>query len=417
MDEAEYHPVLVILTSAMVLGIPLNVMVIAVRGIKYFYKRKISSYQFIITQIAVSDLIFAILIAFDIDSVIQGTWRFSFGLCALLRPIKSITAAVPGFFMFILAFERFQGVKHTLKQKLTLTKTVVISIMAWIVAILSFVPFATFIRVDSHTVKATNQTVSACHVVNDYPSVLFNNIYHGYATIIFLVVPFVLTTFFHFRIYNFVKSHAKKMSVHRQNTGNKNIGVGSSTVGESESSDHKISTDDPDLGAGIDFERFQCDTIEEVDDDVFIPHEKETRINNIKERFKAIFHNSTIRQRFLTRRNRPKVRKLKIHILFAISICFFVCIFPNYLWHYMVKLNLARPGNSAWDSIQRVFGSFIYLHCFVNGIIYSIMDKKFRTDAWLVIKCIITLKPYHLQEQALLKARMSRASFQTTSMS
>lgn len=421
IKEEIYHPTLTIYTISLMLGVVLNTMVIVVRVVKYIHKREISSYQFIITQIAVSDLIFAILIAFDIDMYIyKGVWRFSPSLCVFLKPTQSISSSIPGLFMIILAFERYQGIKNTLGQKWTLKKMVIISIIAWLFAILSFIPFGNIIVVAN--VRIGNQTVNKCfYDETRYPSKLFSDIYYPFVSISFLVIPFLLTTFFHYRIYNFVKSHAKKMSIHRQSIGNPNNQLDGSCCIGSDSSDYKSSADE--TGRGVDIvERFQCGTIDEVeDDDVFIPQEK-PRKNIMGQTLRRIFNSSlnlrkTIREKVLgTRRPRSGPRKLKIHILFAITICFFVCIFPNQLWHHLIKFKVLNPSNSL-VKMHQVFACFIYLHCFFNGIIYSVMDKKFRSEAWVVIKSIATLKPYYRQEQAIITARPSRVSIQTTSMS
>ena len=77
--------------------------------------------------------------------------------------------------------------------------------------------------------------------------------------------------------------------------------------------------------------------------------------------------------------NRNKSNRRVMPILLAITIAFFVLVFPNRIINIII--NIIDTGNMS-DSVFRTvkyFALFPYLfHISVNSLIYSFIDKKFR---------------------------------------
>ena len=116
----------------------------------------------------------------------------------------------------------------------------------------------------------------------------------------------------------------------------------------------------------------------------------------------------------ITRAPHPvtKTIRLKIHILYAISIALFVLSFPFYLWHYLYAYNKQLLFRSLNGSVLVAFTYVRFLHCSVNGVIYSVIDKTFRDDVRKVLKALDICQMYQWHPHEIPSTRTSRtASF------
>lgn len=91
-----------------------------------------------------------------------------------------------------------------------------------------------------------------------------------------------------------------------------------------------------------------------------------------------------------------KSRKLKVQILIAITIAFFICNTPIHLHHLY---DLSNAKSKLVQQIFSILTSLMNIHCFINGIIYSLVDFKFRRDCKNLFKSLYCWKRNLTQNQ------------------
>jgi len=418
---------------SMVLGIILNLLVIIVRSSKFFRHRKISSYHFIILQVAFADILFALLLTIDVHQHHLNTfrWLHSKVACRIIKPLQTVSSGVPGLLMMLLAFERYQGIINTLTHRLRTRSIALIGLSFWVLSFLLALPSLLSLQIhpnygacleiwSTETEQATTLTTF----------------------IIYMIIPAFSTTIFHCRIYYFVRKHTKKMSMHCQSAGgitpstnnnNNNIEKSRHTTDvkySSTSFNTTLITADSELCDDSTESRQPFETIGEEyvmaynvgnEDDVFsIPLQRESHVIKYgRKTFRRILYSGSklrqrLQRRFQTMRSRTqRNRKLKIHILLAITVCFFVCNLPLELWHMAFAFRFTSK-NPLLHKISLVLAGLMYMHCFINGIIYSLVDFKFRRDLKLMVKSIVYRKPYYRNEP---NRRVSSTQTRTTVIS
>lgn len=97
---------------------------------------------------------------------------------------------------------------------------------------------------------------------------------------------------------------------------------------------------------------------------------------------RPIQHVSSFEQIFRKRRQKD-IRITKLLIL--VIVAFALCVLPNHLGHFIVsKITLTSAQRDIMDYIMLIPYPF---QCVLNPLIYSIVDKKFRREAYLVLRC------------------------------
>lgn len=349
-----------------VLGILFNSIVLLVRGFKFYKQRRISSYHFIILQITFADLIFASVISFDIEKQLNSfEWNHSLASCRLVTGISIMSGAVPILLMVLLAFERYQGIVNTLTYHLRTRSIALLGILMWLIAFGYSIPSLIHVNVlpgaggkmfcHEYSSKDTDRAISLTYCVS------------------FVLIPLLLTSIFHCRIFHFVRIHTKKMSMHVQRT-----------CKETQSKNLKRAV----------VETQPLSSLPEEPN-----NNEDTPINNSPhileddgmEKKSSVFRTvlqrgSTLIQRHVTSRrrrrsndtgrSRKKSRKLKVQILLAITLLSFICNAPLQL---ILLLNAFDVKGGIFDYLF-LFVGLAQSHCFVNGIIYSLLDFKFRRE-------------------------------------
>ena len=414
----------------MVLGITFNLIVIIVRSSKFFRHRKISSYHFIILQVALADILFALLLTVDVHRhhMKSVRWLYSKIACRIIKPLETVSSNVPGLLMMLLAFERYQGIINTLTHRLRTRSIALIGLSFWVVSLLLELP--SLLALEIHP------SYGACIQMW---STLTKQVITLYTFIIYMIIPGISTAIFHYRIYYFVLKHTKKMSMHCQSTAGfvPNVSSNNNVEKRRQTTDTKYSNTSLNMTSielceeSVDsrqpFKTIGEDyavkySVGEEDEVCSVPVQQESHVVRYgRKTVRRILYNGTrirqcLKRRFHsmhseTRRNRE--RKLKIHILLAITLCFFVCKLPFELWHMAFAFGFT-PKRILVQRIYYVLAGLMYMHCFINGIIYSLVDFKFRRDLKLIVKSIIFWKPYYRNDPS---RRLSSTQTRTTVVS
>ena len=342
-----------------VLGILFNSIVILVRGSNFYRQRRISSYQFIILQIAFADLIYACTLAFEIEKQIHSyVWLHSLVSCRLVHCLSMTSASVPILLMMLLALERYQGIINTLTYHLRTRSIALLGILAWL--IVCSLSFPSVLNVQMFQGKHCYE--------NSAPE--FDRVITIIYFVVFLLIPLLLTSLCHCLIYQFVRIHTKKMSAHVQRSHHRPQALESEAL--KQSVEEKVVENDEIHALMI------KDSKTSLSEDDAIQSRDRSVFQKFRERGLSL--RRRIRQRVTSNCqnvHQKKSRKLKVKILIAITICFFICNAPIHVHHLFAVFG----GKSKLaGQIMFLFTSLMNTHCFINGIIYSLLDFKFRRD-------------------------------------
>jgi len=356
---------------SMILGVVLNSLVLLVRVVKFYKRRRISSYHFIIVNIAVVDLVFAILINIDIQAK-NNTWDYSLAACQISKTTNVIAGDIPALFMVLLAFERYQGTIKPLGQRFRLKTLVLISGIITFFTVGLYFPYGFYLQLTG-TINDENRWC-----IPQYPFTGFDEYYRHILFAVFFALPVTITTILHLKIFFALKKHHTRMSKILSQTAVFHTKLCTSTSQE------------------------QHDTYPPSDrssnDSVFLPIDNKENDNQstfvrIAQKIKLCCGPSVLK----TRKSNGKTPlqwgvKLKIHILVAISLAFFFCMFPLHLFHYLFIYKKLDTINT---NVLVVFTWMRYLHCFVNGFVYSVLDERFRRDLLLILRSLLTCESYY----------------------
>ena len=387
--------ILVIQIVSCVLGVIMNSLVVLVRLVKLSHRRRISSYHFIILNIAIADLFFALLILIDINTK-DFIWPYSEGACQFVKPLKVITGDIPGFFMVLLAFERYQGTIKPLGQRFRMRTLMAICFMLWFFTVGLAFPYGFYLKMRN----INNET----YCVSDYPFAKFREFYGYVQLTFFVVIPFIATSSLHVMICLAIKKHSSKMSQILKHTADLHQKI-CITSRFSSQDDHSPNPDS---------ERYPSI------DSVFFPDNNKPKSKNI---IKDLFHrfdicrcasSQTAGGAEPSKKQRSPFQwgiKLKIHILILISIAFFFCMFPNHLYQ---QLYIHKKLNTINFNLLVIFTWMKFFHCFVNGFVYSLLDERFRSDLRSIFKSMFTCKPHYKLE--FRRSVLSQTSVDTTTL-
>ena len=374
------------------LGIPINLLVLLVRVFKFCQKKKISSYQFIIFNLAAADLLSSVVLCIQVEYAVNSfSWSHSTHLCIFVKYVSEICNSIPGLLILLLSFERYYGTVN-LTKKWRLRTTIIVSFLIWVFTILSRTPTALV----STTYQYGNTTV--CSIL-EYAK--YGGYYLNFRTITFFAIPLVTTIFFHIKLYLFIKSHHHKMAYVRKFSG--------TTIRRSSFDPSQLSHNNsrrPTLHAILEYEEASTSFI----GDLML--EQTAKKGYLQKKLNEILNcllcacctnkneNPLNREQRITR-NIP----LKIHILLAITIFFFLCFLPHHAYHYLFFYN-RQAYVTIWRKVSWL-SWFRYFHCFINGFIYSVMDKTFRKDVRKILKSIYACRIQQMNDESLVTANLT----------
>ena len=283
--------------------------------------------------------------------------------------------------MVLLAFERYQGTIKPLAQRIRLRTLMVIAALIWFFTIGVLFPQAFYLQIITYPHSRVCQP--------KYPFASFDKIYRNILFVVFVGLPLLLTTILHIMICVHIKNHSTRMS---KVLGQAMVLHRTICTSASTKSCSQTRKETP--------ERHPSDRTSSSDS-VFLPEnedENTTKYSIIYQLVQKVLLCCFTSKLKTQRRQKTPFQwgiKLKIHILVTISLAFFFCMFPTHLYHYLF---LYRKLHLVDFQTLIVFSWMKYFHCFLNGLIYSLLDERFRYDLWMVVRSILRCKPYFKRE-------------------
>ena len=178
--------IVVLLTVVIVFGFLGNLTVIGT--IFQRQRNPKTSSNYLIMNIAVADLLVAVIVApLRFVEMFHG-WPLGDFLCHFLAPLQDVIVCVSVVTHTVIALERYRGIVQPFKDKLSVRRTKQAIGFIWVVCyIASGLPIAFIV-----TVTAVGE-VHECRV--RWSSHTFRQLYKVYLAVVFVIVPLVIQTF------------------------------------------------------------------------------------------------------------------------------------------------------------------------------------------------------------------------------
>ena len=195
-----------LLTVVMVLGFLGNSSVI---GAIFQRQRNLkTSSNYLIMNIAVADLLVAVVVTPLRFVEMYHDWPFGEFLCHFLAPLQDVIVCVSIVTHTLIALERYRGIVQPFKEKLSIRRTKQAIAIIWVTCyIASGLPIALVVK-EKHVVEGV--TVHLCRVV--WPLIIFRQLYEVYLVIVFVLVPLVIQTYTYSYIVKVVNSEIKAVN-------------------------------------------------------------------------------------------------------------------------------------------------------------------------------------------------------------
>ena len=418
-DEIAFTKMIIIVVCflSLFVGMSGNLIIVIVRIFKQVQRRNTTAYTFLIGQLAIADFVFAFTICFDINSYLNnGLWTFNVSSCRFIKLIQSASLTTTVGFLTIMAYERYCGISRPLKHHWSIKRTTIITLALWAYIVLTFVPMVTALDIDE------------CGYCSEFghPSEAFRK---GYTMFLFstnYVAPLISIIVFHTLIVYRMKKHLKAMQSkrHRSTASSPNTSKKHSTKFDATLKDRKVSTmsaisiaDDSvcgrhgDSNCWVVLYRLLCEKFENKNNN---NENNKTNSNNNSNNGTPQFsahstrNRSNVFKRLVTRSKTNEDKKL-VKMLVAVTMSFALMTLPTqiyYIW-YDFRLEQERLSDEVLKVVE-VFSSLVYLHCCMNCVIYSAMDKKFRADVGKTFRFL-----FNCQQK---KKPTSRSTFQRVTM-
>ncbi|XP_066917063.1 LOW QUALITY PROTEIN: neuropeptide Y receptor type 1-like [Clytia hemisphaerica] len=385
-DEFEFTKIIIIVVCVIsaIIGLSGNLTIVVVRIFKQIQRRNTTAYTFLICQLAIADFVFAFTIGFDINVYFQhGLWTFSVGSCRFIKLIQSASLTTTVGFLTVMAYERYCGISRPLQHHWSIKTAALITLALWLYIFLTFIPMVTALKVDN---------CGFCWE-NNHPSEEFRK---GYTMFLFCtnyIAPLVSIIVFHTLIVYRMKKHLKKMHSQRHRA--------------SPSIKHKNKT--PEQMTPKQRRASTASTFSMADDQLcgqegsncwvvlyhlLLEKLENSKKNNNNSRFSHAnsARRSNVFRRLITRSKTNEDRKL-VKMLLAVTLSFALMTLPTQIYYIWLDFKESQDDPSGEvTKVVEVFSSLVYLHCCVNCVIYSAMDKKFRADVEKTFRFIFNCK-------------------------
>lgn len=387
MEASEVGEIVILVTLilSIVVGLSGNLLIVIVRLLKQIQRKNTTAYTFFISQLAIADMAFAFTLVFDAASKFNSErWILNLFMCKFIKILQSTSLATTALFLTLMAYERYCGISKPLHHHWSIRKSTMLVIAIWVFIFITLIPFLLAVNIDEN---------GYCYDIN-YSSEHFRKVYSLFLFFTNFFLPLICIVVCHTLIIRKMKKHFKSIasSKYRKNGGRERevtSSVSSNTEEENnnnrdEKQKIKKCTDPngkPNCCGCIKYlnckQKRKRNFLEPSA--ALLPKDKESSVKNRSSKF----------LRVLPMRKRPKNREDRklVQMLVAVTICFAIMIAPNqffYIW-----FDFSDQRNPTVLHLLEVFGSFVYLHCCVNPIIYSAMDKRFRREVVATFKDIL----------------------------
>lgn len=419
-DEVMNYPIIAVLFVSVIIGISGNLTIVIVRIFKQLQRKNTTAYTFLVCQLAIADLIFAFTMTFDIYIYIKKEWVFGVGVCRFVKVIQSASLTTTIGFLTVMAYERFCGISKPLQHRWSIRKTFIIVLTMWVYVFLTFIPFV--IALD---VKPGLDNKLACYEVNYSAS--FRKGYTLFLFITNFLAPLISISIFHTLIVSHMKKHLKSMRDQRHRSSPSIKRKIKNNVKQSEggrgrmrqtstTSTYSLPAEDAVCGEGetncwVALYKLLRRRFDKNNNNHSNGSYQTSPILPPSAASQSRRRSTNVFRRLISRSKTNEDRKL-VKMLVAVTMSFAIMALPPQIYYIWIDwIDSTSPDLK----FMEVLSSLVYLHCCSNCIIYSVMDKKFRTDVRKTIEYIFncTPKTSRLREslqRVTVVSRLSRSS-------
>ena len=351
-----------ILGVSVIVGLSGNLLIVIVRVYKQLQRRKTTAYAFLICQLAIADTIFAFTLIFNLKTKFYNNiWTFGKSLCKSVNVLQSVSLSTTVIFLTVMSYERYLGISKPLTHRWSIKKALVIVIIIWFYIFLTLIPYLMALRIDRH---------GFCYDY-DYVSPGFRKGYSVFLVATNFGLPLILITIFHTLIIRKMKKHFKRIKGSKFKKGEEPITTGTGSFHAN---------------------RKQKKCWPQLFCKYFILSGREKDIETLLDENSNLAVPSSGNDeccKKLSKRKRPKRKKDRklVKTLVTVTLCFVIMTLPLQIYFILLDFYIKVP-NGTHIRVAEVFASFVYLHCCVNCIIYSVLDKRFRKDVRATFRAI-----------------------------
>ena len=377
--------IIVACIASVVVGLTGNLIIVIVRIFKQLQRRNTTAYTFLISQLAIADFLFAFTIIFDIHNQMHDHWSFGSGMCKFIKTLQSTSISTTVGLLMLMAYERYLGLSRPLQHRWSIKRTSLFVFVIWVYIILTFIPFMIAVDVQD----------GYCYEVG-HPSETFRKGYTMFLFITNFVIPLFCITVFHTLIVRAMRKHLNSMKNQRHRSIRKKIpekNTSKSTpcngIIDPDKNNNKT------LSCWELFHKIHC-----------LRKDEQSKEDVTSDQPSKTVGPPGIFRRLLSSRSAKHEDHKLVKMLAAVTLCFAVMTLPTQV--YYIWYDFFRGETSSTNShLLEVIASLIYMHCCVNCIIYSAMDKKFRRDVITTFKCLFKCKIHSNEWTERLSSQLS----------
>ncbi len=150
-----------------------------------------------ITNLALSDLIFTLMVPLVMVTRVTGVWIFSDFLCHLLTAVEFVCGIVSVWTMVLISVDRYQAIVSLQRHRSTLKMTLLRLLVVWIGAIIFVLPLALFFRTTDSTIEdnrtGLQRNITVCTF--DFPGPFYGPlIYSCINIVVVFIIPLSIIT-------------------------------------------------------------------------------------------------------------------------------------------------------------------------------------------------------------------------------
>lgn len=190
-------------TTSMILAIGGNLLVLL---IVFSYKHTINVNNFFIMNLAVSDLIFALLCipSTFITAYLIQYWPFSNFLCIFFNYMQTVSVTLTVYTLILITIDKYSAVVRPLKLRMSISMCKFLILLSWLFSLFISAPIALFTKVSSTSSdnSTSNDLVQLPQCIESWPNDFLHlaQVYNVFLLLIQYFIPLLILTVCYARI-------------------------------------------------------------------------------------------------------------------------------------------------------------------------------------------------------------------------
>lgn len=187
--------------TAMILGIGGNALTIVV----LFFQRSKTVTNFFIVNLAISDLIFALLCipSTYVAAYIVQFWPFTAALCVFFNYMQTVSVTLTVYTLIWITLDKYWGLVRPLKLRISLRVCKYLIAFSWLFSLLISFPFVLFTKLTYTNVSDVvnnNNDMNEPQCIEQWPNNQFAQTYNLFLFVVQYLMPLVILSFCYAKI-------------------------------------------------------------------------------------------------------------------------------------------------------------------------------------------------------------------------